>query len=337
MKLFAAIDGGGSRSELIVFGEDLKLRERRVGGALNFNEAPDAAAGALRALTQGICADFLYAGISGAGNRGGEIHKQLCGSAFGQVRVESDLKNLMLAEFAADAGCCVISGTGSSCLAKRADIGGREGGYRRIGGWGYLIDSRGSGFDIGRCAIEAVLMTFDGRASGGEALRLLWRERFGKPPEEMLSEIYDGGKRFIAGIVPMVMEAAAQGDAVSARIIDENIGAIAGMISAAADFICADENTDSCPGFRAVLTGGVAENLPGAVNAVAAKLTGELNAKKVLSVELASTPQICGAALGALAMCGIAPDHGVRDVIVSEYRKNSFQSGHQAAQTGGLT
>ena len=201
----------------------------------------------------------------------------------------------------------------------------------------YLIDSRGSGFDIGRCAIEAMLMTFDGRASGGEALRLRWCERFGKPPEEMLSEIYDGGKRFIAGIAPMVMDAAAQGDAVSARIIDENIGAIAGMISAAADFICADENTDSCPGFRAVLTGGVAENLPGAVNAVAAKLTGELNAKKVLSVELASTPQICGAALGALAMCGIAPDHGVRDVIVSEYRKYSFQSGHQAAQTGGLT
>lgn len=328
MKLFAAIDGGGSRSELILFGEDLKIRERRCGGALNFNESPDAAAGALRALTQGICADFLYAGISGAGNRGGEIHKQLCGSAFGQVRVESDLKNLMLAEFAADAGSCVISGTGSSCLAKRADIGGREGGYRRIGGWGYLIDSRGSGFDIGRCAIEAMLMTLDGRASGGEALRLLWRERFGKPPEEMLSEIYDGGKRFIAGIAPMVMDAASQGDAVSARIIDENIGAIAGMISAAADFICADENTDSFPGFRAVLTGGVAENLPGAVNAVAAKLTGELNAKKVLSVELASTPQICGAALGALAMCGIAPDHGVRGVIVSEYRKYSFQSGH---------
>ena len=337
MKLFAAIDGGGSRSELILFGEDLKIRERRCGGALNFNESPDAAAGALRALTQGICADFLYAGISGAGNRGGEIHKQLCGSAFGQCRVESDLNNLMLAEFAADAGCCVISGTGSSCLAKRADIGGREGGYRRIGGWGYLIDSRGSGFDIGRCAIEAMLMTFDGRASGGEALRLLWCERFGKPPEEMLSEIYDGGKRFIAGIAPMVMDAAAQGDAVSARIIDENIGAIAGMISAAADFICADENTDSCPGFRAVLTGGVAENLPGAVNAVAAKLTGELNAKKVLSVELASTPQICGAALGALAMCGIAPNHGVRDVIVGEYRKNYFQSGYQAAQTGGLT
>lgn len=328
MKLFAAIDGGGSRSELILFGEDLKIRERRCGGALNFNESPDAAAGALRALTQGICADFLYAGISGAGNRGGEIHKQLCGSAFGQVRVESDLKNLMLAEFAADAGSCVISGTGSSCLAKRADIGGREGGYRRIGGWGYLIDSRGSGFDIGRCAIEAMLMTLDGRASGGEALRLLWCERFGKPPEEMLSEIYDGGKRFIAGIAPMVMDAAAQGDAVSARIIDDNIGAIAGMISAAADFICADENTDSCPGFRAVLTGGVAENLPGAVNAVAAKLTGELNAKKVLSVELASTPQICGAALGALAMCGIAPDHGVRGAMVSEYRKYSFQSGH---------
>ena len=328
MKLFAAIDGGGSRSELILFGEDLKIRERRCGGALNFNESPDAAAGALRALTQGICADFLYAGISGAGNRGGEIHKQLCGSAFGQVRVESDLKNLMLAEFAADAGSCVISGTGSSCLAKRADIGGREGGYRRIGGWGYLIDSRGSGFDIGRCAIEAMLMTLDGRASGGEALRLLWRERFGKPPEEMLSEIYDGGKRFIAGIAPMVMDAAAQGDAVSARIIDENIGAIAGMISAAADFICGDEKTDSCPGFRAVLTGGVAENLPGAVNAVAAKLTGELNAKKVLSVELASTPQICGAALGALAMCGIAPDHGVRGAMVSEYRKYSFQSGH---------
>ena len=328
MKLFAAIDGGGSRSELILFGEDLKIRERRCGGALNFNESPDAAAGALRALTQGICADFLYAGISGAGNRGGEIHKQLCGSAFGQVRVESDLKNLMLAEFAADAGSCVISGTGSSCLAKRADIGGREGGYRRIGGWGYLIDSRGSGFDIGRCAIEAMLMTLDGRAAGGEALRLLWRERFGKPPEEMLSEIYDGGKRFIAGIAPMVMDAAAQGDAVSARIIDENIGAIAGMISAAADFICGDEKTDSCPGFRAVLTGGVAENLPGAVNAVAAKLTGELNAKKVLSVELASTPQICGAALGALAMCGIAPDHGVRGAMVSEYRKYSFQSGH---------
>lgn len=325
MKYFAAIDGGGSRSELILLDDNLNIHEHRRGGALNFNESPAAAARELEALVCGIRADFLYAGIAGAGNRGGEIRRVLKSCGFADASVESDVKNLVLAEFASGAGCCVISGTGSSCLAKRADNDGTKGEYRRIGDWGYLIDSRGSGFDIGRCALEAMLMTADGRAGGDEALRSLWLGRFKAPPEEMLSVIYDGGKRFIAGLAPLVLEAAADGDAVSQRIIDENLDALAAMITAAADFICSDRAANDCgSGFRAVLTGGVAENLPGASEAVEKKLPEALRGKVVRSVELASVPQICGAALGALSVGGIMPDAGARDAIAAEYRKISI-------------
>ncbi len=325
MKYFAAIDGGGSRSELILLDDNLNIHEHRRGGALNFNESPAAAAHELKALVRGIRADFLYAGIAGAGNRSGEIRGVLKSCGFADASVESDVKNLVLAEFASGAGCCVISGTGSSCLAKRADKDGHRGEYRRIGGWGYLIDSRGSGFDIGRCALEAMLMTADGRADGGEALRSLWLERFKAPPEEMLSVIYDGGKRFIAGLAPLVFEAGANGDTVSRRIIDENLDAIAAMITAAADFICSDGAAKGGgSGFRAVLTGGVAENLPGASGAVAEKLPKELRESVVRAVELASVPQICGAALGALSIGGIIPDAEARDAIAAEYRKTSI-------------
>ena len=35
-----------------------------------------------------------------------------------------------------------------------------------------------------------------------------------------------------------------------------------------------------------------------------------------------------GGTRGLAALLGIAPDHGVRGAMVSEYRKYSFQSGH---------
>lgn len=69
----------------------------------------------------------------------------------------SDAFNIMNAGLLHGDGCCLISGTGSSCFVRRGDI------YTQIGGWEYLIDKQGSGFDIGHDCIGAVLKAHDGR------------------------------------------------------------------------------------------------------------------------------------------------------------------------------
>ena len=55
-------------------------------------------------------------------------------------------------------GASMICGTGSSLYFRKGDS------YSYTGGWGYLIDSCGSGYVLGRYAIQAAVRAHDGRA-----------------------------------------------------------------------------------------------------------------------------------------------------------------------------
>ena len=75
------------------------------------------------------------------------------------MRFEDDAVNLISGTLGHQDGCCIIGGTGSSLYAR---IGGK---IIHLGGWGYLIDTGGSGYAIGRDALLDAFRCCDGRRS----------------------------------------------------------------------------------------------------------------------------------------------------------------------------
>jgi N-acetylglucosamine kinase len=116
-----------------------------------------------------------------------------------------------------DPGIIVNSGTG--CFAAGLN---RAGEYVRVGGWGYLIDDRGSAFDIGMKAITLGFRMMDGRTPRTELVTLL-RTRLGvRMFDEILDGIYSNriGVEEIAQLAPSVSKRAGQ-DKVCKQILME--------------------------------------------------------------------------------------------------------------------
>jgi N-acetylglucosamine kinase-like BadF-type ATPase len=124
----------------------------------------------------------------------------------------------------------IICGTGGVCFARKNGV------LHRIGGWGYLLDSFGGAYSVGRDGLEAALRYHDGR---GEATELYARAEayLGCKPEHAIKRIYAEGKTLIAGFAPEVMHACEAGDAVAARIVDTAMDGIKGFIDRAYELI----------------------------------------------------------------------------------------------------
>ena len=116
----------------------------------------------------------------------------------------------------------VISGTGASCYGKKST--GEE---VLTGGWGHLLDDRGSGYDIARRSCKAVYNSFDesGRwpALGARLLGVLQLNT----PAEMNAWLGRASKAEIAALAVEVFAAAAAGDKTAKRILLEAAAAIA--------------------------------------------------------------------------------------------------------------
>lgn len=146
--------------------------------------------------------------------------------------VVNDALIALVAGAGASPGVVVISGTGSIAFGVS-----HRGLAARAGGWGPTLGDEGSGYWIGRRALEAVMRDFDGRGAG-TALTARVLEHFALPRAELLiSEIYHQphGRRAIAALGPVVDRARADGDVVAAEIMvdaaDELAKAAASVIT----------------------------------------------------------------------------------------------------------
>lgn len=255
------MDGGGTKTEGVLVGREGHVLARHTTGPSNPNDCgPETSVRVIAGLAQELAesagvpltACFLFAGIAGSLNHKEDMAARLEGLCGGRVAVDSDMVNLLSAELADRDGACVISGTGSACFLR---MGGE---LTRIGGWGYLLDSAGSGYDIGRQALEAALRAYDGR--GPETvLTAHLAERLGAPVQNTLSRLYGEGRPLIASLAPVVFEAAADGDAIAGAILDRNAVALAEMITTAWQWYRAGRGMTSSdePSMPVALDGGV--------------------------------------------------------------------------------
>ena len=114
------------------------------------------------------------------------------------------------------AGIVLVSGTGSIAYGVSA-----RSVAARAGGWGHVLADQGSGYWVGRRALEAVMRQFDGRGPRTRLTPLVLRHFGLTRAEGLVSEIYQGGARrqSIAALGEAVEHARVDGDPVAEAVL----------------------------------------------------------------------------------------------------------------------
>lgn len=225
------IDGGASRTRAV-------LADARTGAELGRGEGGPSniqAVGAASALKE------LNASVAGAFRSAGLPRAPVAAAALGlagvdrsegldvirgwadlvqlahEVTIANDATLLFAAGTPEGWGLAVVAGTGSIALA--LDRGGND---ARAGGWGYLLGDEGSAFRCGLLGLRVACRAADGVGPPTALLQALLKELGTHDPREFIPAVYRGkwDKAAIAGLAPVVLNAAAAGDPVAVEIFE---------------------------------------------------------------------------------------------------------------------
>ncbi len=307
---FIAVDGGGTKTEMVLFTEDGHILKRYLTGSTNPNavgqeEARSRLLSGVDMLMNIQMPCGVFAGIAGVLSGGYSESMQAalaahCGKI--PVRVSSDILNVIHSVRGVERCIAVICGTGSSVFA----YDGQN--IRRFGGWGYLFDGAGSGYDIGRDVICACFALSDG--FGEQSLVTdLAQERLGCPPMEKLGTFYAEGRDKIAAFAPVAFEAYRRGDRTAADILHRNMDRVAMLIRTA------DNGSDTV-----IISGGLICHR----DVLEPMLRERLPER--MKLIFPTLPQIYGAALAAMHTADCASDPSVFD--------KNFQNDYSALLKG---
>ncbi len=171
MTLYAGIDGGGSRTRVILLDPTTGAIARAEAGASNPNSVGAAAAveHVMTAMSHALASlgkprsevRAIVAALAGVGRpeTAGAVRDLLSRHLpTASVEVIPDALAALAGGSGAEPGSVLVVGTGSVALAE-----GRGRRIVRAGGYGYLIGDEGSGFAIGRHGFRAVMQAYDGR------------------------------------------------------------------------------------------------------------------------------------------------------------------------------
>ena len=303
--LFVAIDGGGTKTEFVLYTEQGQVLKRVQLGGTNPNTfGVETSKAILKTGLEQLLAEnrniaVIYAGISGCKlieprNALRSFLKQTYPGV--RCEVQSDILNVIYSAPVGDRCIASICGTGSVVYAKTPQQ------LERLGGWGYLWESGCSGYDFGRDALRAALAAKD--KNGPDTLLLdMVEARIGGNPCENLNKIYQLDMSGIASFASLVFEALAQGDSVAQAILEKNVSQLALLINTAAErYDCGND---------VVIAGGLLNQKQILEPAFKQKLAPHLH------LIFSEMPQICGAAVGGCRLHG-----NLQSTFRDEFYKN---------------
>jgi len=136
-------------------------------------------------------------------------------SSLAQTVLLTNDAELVLGALDKRVGVALIAGTGAIALGRNM-----QGATARASGWGYLLDEVGSGYELGRQALVAVVRAADGRGPQTMLLELILEHWQIRDVSGVLAEVYaNGGTAKIARLSSIVFMAARAGDIVAQRIV----------------------------------------------------------------------------------------------------------------------
>lgn len=253
------LDSGGTKNTLRIETDGHLLLYEKSFAGFNINassaESLDAIRSCILSALLSVPLDIsqcvsVSIGMAGASRRENRLNVEQSIRSIGftcPVFITDDATAAFYGAFGEQSGVVLIAGTGSICLGKT-----QQGIFHRCGGWGHLIGDEGSGFDIGRQVLNAVLKAYDGRAPQTRLVSLLSGQFGLDAPDKIVDYAYLGGKSAISALAPLCEVAASEGDPAASAILETAADSLISYIIAAASHF---EYTE-VP-LKLVLTGGV--------------------------------------------------------------------------------
>jgi N-acetylglucosamine kinase-like BadF-type ATPase len=312
-RVVLAVDGGNSKTDLALVGED--------GSVLALVRGPQSSPqhlGVTGALD--VIETLLQEALREAGHNGDRPVAQvgqllLAGLDFDEEEAEvregatargwadtvfvgNDTFAVLRAGTERGWGVAVVCGAGINCVGVAPD--GRQARFLALGS---ITGDWGGGYDVGLAAVSAAARSEDGRGAK-TSLEQLVPKHFGlATPNELAEAIHRGRvqQRRVIELAPVVFSAAAD-DAVAAELVDRLAREIATMACAAITRLQLDGEP-----VEVLLGGGLLRSDNARlVDAVAAALP------ETAAVRATSVPPIAGAALLGLDRLGAAPEAHAR-------------------------
>jgi len=267
LKYFLGVDGGGTSTISYLADQDGHILGKGKSGPSNYQVV--GAERALSSIKESIIHAYKAAGISigdrnidsvcfGLAGIDTEKDYQFFFPLLNQIEFLDKLtllndSYLALAGGNASAdGIALIAGTGSIAVGIN-----KNGQRKRVGGWGYILDDKGSGYNIAVNALHAVFRAYDGRGKNTKLSHLFCNFLELKKVENIINRIYveKMSRKDIAELAKFVFMAALEDDSVAIDIIRQ-----AGIDLADQVFTVIRELKIDGPIIKIPLVGGVFKN-----------------------------------------------------------------------------
>ena len=290
MSYYVALDAGGTKTDAVLFDESGHiLHLDRSEGCNPLDIGTESAEKRLYKIIERMLkyapepVKAVFGGIAATYYVGDRFNQYLRPKFDVPVRIDDDGCNLISGTLGRSDGCGMVCGTGAALFGRRDGKEGRD--LIHIGGYGWMIYTGGSGFELGR---DALRETFRARDGLGEKTILteLFRRELGCDAYESMPGFYEGGRAYIASFAHLVFEGKKAGDQICRKIFETGAKNLAELTFAAEKYF---------PGeFPVVLGGGIFNAYPEYVEAV--KSFASPKARLIP----AEYPPVLGAAIEAL-------------------------------------
>ncbi|MBN2366084.1 MAG: hypothetical protein EH225_08780 [Calditrichaeota bacterium] len=257
---YLGLDGGGTKTAAVLCDAEGKiLRKTRMGpgniAVLDRGSLAQLIRNILAELLQGEKIESIEWGTFAFAGAGRPEEKKtaselLRGVGLKNFSVLSDGEILYYSIFGDETGILIAAGTGSICLLKT-----KQGKFKQLGGWGYLLGDEGSGFDIGRMAIQTVLDDLStGKKPSGFSDKIL--RFYGlENPDNLISIIYSSinPPNLIASCAKLVSELAELNQPEATRIIEKATDSLVEYAEQAVHYV----GNNSLGSYNVALAGGI--------------------------------------------------------------------------------
>lgn len=232
MAYYLGIDGGGTKTKVIVIDQDEKIIHEGTSGPSSIDtvsrgETLLSFKLALRDFYKKFpdaTFDAVFIGLGGIVSKEDchyveQIARNLTGVTEKTiVRARNDMENALYSGLLFNEGIALICGTGMVAFGKN-----REGMTHKAGGWGYREGDLGSSYDLGMRALRHVIKAFDGRENRTEFADDI-AQTIGMHQTEDFFQIINEkylDRTWIAGLAPLVTKYALLQDEVAVKIVHE--------------------------------------------------------------------------------------------------------------------
>jgi len=298
------MDGGGTKTIAVIADETGAVKASASAGPTNpnvlssetlkttirhlYHQLQQQAPGAYEKV------ETVFAGISGAGREETQhmvmkiITNHLSSST--DIQVVPDSINALYTGTFGKPGIVQIAGTGSITYGIN-----KENEHRRVGGWGFLFGDTGSGYDLGRRAIIAVLEAEDSVGERTVLKELLFEYFHVQNARELIEKVYaaQSPRREISSLSKIVFQAYKKNDLITVGFINEVVKNISSHIQSV--YTQLFQYQERVP---VVLVGGLFSD----TTILPSLLENELKCTPTLTIYLPKLSPVGGSVIGGLLM-----------------------------------